>query len=208
MSGNRRRIRMPEGNILRGLLRLARGDAGGLREFGNGTPQFSASLAPLLAFPLVGSALFGLEGHWMLALVMLLSRVSGVLMQPVVTEAAASRVGSRATWMMTSTALNWSVWLIFPLILIGVLISDGLITLGLPQNDAVGIAVAAILLYLMWFQYFILRNGLRLRLWPAIGLVVLMNVAVTSVYLAPYLFHPSLLHLTLHPSPAHAPGSG
>lgn len=195
---------MPDGNIVRGLLRLAKGDAGGIREFGNSTVAFSASLAPLLAFPLVGAGLFGLEGHWRLALVMLLSRVSGVLMQPVITELAARRFSSAATWLMTSTALNWSVWLIFPLILVGVVATDGLVLLGLPQAEAVGIAVALIFLYLLWFQWFILHIGLRLNRWWALALVIAMNAAITLVYILPYLFHPSLLHLTLHP-PGHPP---
>ena len=190
---------MPEGNIVRGLFRLARGDAGGVSEFGNTTRAFSASIAPLLAFPIVGAALFGIAGHWMLAGLMLASRICGVLLQPVITEFGARRANSSATWLMTSTALNWSVWLVFPLILIGILITNGLITLGLSEPTAVGVSFASILLYMFWIQWFILRTGLRLSVLGALTLLIAMNVAIAVVYIAPYVLHPELITLTLHP---------
>ncbi|MDD2876358.1 MAG: hypothetical protein PHT60_03915 [Acidiphilium sp.] len=199
MNGNRKRVGMPEGNVVRGLFRLAHGDAGGIREFGNTTRAFYASLAPLLAFPLVGAALFGLDGHWNLAIVMLLSRISGALIQPVATEFVAQRAKSSATWLMTSTALNWSIWLIFPLMLIGALVANGLTALGLPQTLAIVLAAGFIALYLLWFQWFVLRTGLRLNAWWALAALIAMNVTIAAVYLIPYIFHPDLMELTLHP---------
>lgn len=199
MSGNRGRARMPQSNIVRGLYRLARGDAGGIREFGNTTAAFSASIAPLLAFPIVGSALIGIGGHWMFAVVMFLSRLCGVLMQPVITEWSARRAGQSATWLMTSTALNWSIWLIFPLILAGVLLSGGLMTLGLPQSAATAVTVGLVVLYLFWFQWFILRTGLRLSVWRALILLIAMNLAIAIVYGLPYALHPGLARLILTP---------
>ncbi|MCF3945855.1 hypothetical protein AiwAL_03985 [Acidiphilium sp. AL] len=196
MSGNRGRARM-QGNVLRGLYRLARGDAGGIREFGNTTTAFSASIAPLLAFPIVGSALIGINGHWILAAVIFLSRICGVLIQPVITEWSARRTGQGATWLMTSTALNWSIWLIFPLILAGVVLSGGLVSVGLPQPAATAVTIGLIVLYMFWYQWFILRAGLRLSVWRALSLLIAMNVAIGVVYGLPYALHPGLLRLIL-----------
>jgi len=200
MSGNRKRIKMPQGNILRGLFRLIQGDQTGLREFGNSPRTFSASLAPLLAFPLVGSALFALSGHFMLALVMLLSRVAAVLLQPVITEFVAGRSNSSTTWLMTSTALNWSVWLVFPLIFLGVLIANGLVTTGVSDYNAVIIAACLIAAYYTWLQWFILRTGLRLHWLYALLLVLGMNILIGGISYLPYEIHPDLLTLTLHPA--------
>jgi hypothetical protein len=48
--------------IMRGLWLLARGRRAGIAEFGNSTDALAASLAPLIAFPLVGAAVAGLQG--------------------------------------------------------------------------------------------------------------------------------------------------
>lgn len=195
-----RRIRMPHGNIFRGMFRLATGNASGIREFGNTPAAFSASIAPLLAFPLVGSTLFAIEGHWLLAASMLLSRICGVLMQPAIVEATARRTGNRATWLVTSTALNWSIWLIFPLILAGVLVSNGLVSAGVSETAAVLASICLIVAYMLWLQWFILRVGLRVSGWVALAALLVMNITIASLYVIPYAYHPELLKLTLSPS--------
>ncbi|MHB1303141.1 MAG: hypothetical protein ACYCZB_06665 [Acidiphilium sp.] len=200
MRGERRQFRMPQGNIPRGLFRLAIGDSRGIKEFGNTTAAFSASIAPLLAFPLVGSALFAIEGHWMLAAIMLLSRISGVLLQPVIVEFSARLTGNGTTWLTTSTALNWSVWLIFPLIVAGVLLSNGLAAAGLSPILTLRATVGLIGLYLLWVQWFILRTGMRLGIWQALAILILMTLAIATVYVLPYAFHPHLLRLILKPA--------
>lgn len=199
MSGNRKRVKLPEGNIVRGLFRLARGDVGGMREFGNTTEAFSASIAPLLAFPLVSAVLFGLTGHWLLAVVMLLSRVCGVLLQPVITELAARYLASRATWLITSTALNWSIWLLIPLTLIGGLVSSGLVSLGIDGRYAVIGSLVGSFVYLLWIQCLIMRTGLRLTWLFAVPIVIGMNSLILAVCLEPFLVHPSLMALIVHP---------
>lgn len=199
MNGNRH-PRMPPGNILRGMFRLAIGDASGLREFGNTTAAFSASIAPLLAFPLVGSALFGVQGHWLLAASMLLSRICGVLAQPVIVQATARRTRSEATWLVTSTTLNWSIWLIFPLILVGMLVSNAFTSLGTSGPVAIVLTAVMIMLYMLWLQWFILRVGLKIGGWVALLVLLILNISVASLYFIPYAFHPELLRLTLNPS--------
>lgn len=199
MNGSRH-PRMPPGNILRGMFRLAIGDTSGLREFGNTTAAFSASIAPLLAFPIVGSVLFGVQGHWLLASSMLLSRVCGVLAQPVVVQATARRTRSEATWLVTSTTLNWSIWLVFPLILVGMLVSNGFSSLGASGPMAIMLTVVIIVFYMLWLQWFILRAGIKIGGWAALLVLVILNVTVASLYAIPYAFHPKLLMLTLNPS--------
>ncbi|MEE3501541.1 hypothetical protein [Acidiphilium acidophilum] len=199
MSGNRRRIKLPEGNALRGMFRLIKGDAGGLRDFGNTPATFSASLAPLIAFPLVGAVWFALSGHWMLALAMMLSRVTAVLLQPVVTEFVAMKAGRSQTWLMTSTALNWSIWLLPLLIFLAALIANGLVTVGMGQSEAISIGALSIFAYLFWIQGFILRTGLQLRWYTALAVVLALNFVILAILYLPFAVHPDLLPLTLHP---------
>lgn len=198
MIGNDR-SRRPPGNLLRGMLRLAIGKTDGFTEIGNTTAAFSASIAPLIAFPLVGAVLLGLQDHWLLATSLLLSRLCGVLAQPVIVEFASGRIGRRDTWLATSTALNWSIWLIFPLIPAGVLLSGALIAAGVSQEVALAATISLVGAYMLWLQWFILRTGLRTGPWRAAGLLVATNLAIALLYLVPYLFHPDLLQLTMRP---------
>ena len=62
MSGPARGQRPRPGSIVLGIARLARGRADGLRQFGATREAFLASLAPLVAFPLVGGVLMLLGG--------------------------------------------------------------------------------------------------------------------------------------------------
>ena len=55
--------------ILRGLFLMARGAKSGIKEFDNSMDAFTASLAPLIAFPLVGAGVSALGGQWQLALI-------------------------------------------------------------------------------------------------------------------------------------------
>jgi hypothetical protein len=68
MSGFARGRPPPLGNIVLGVLRLARGRADGFRQFGATREAFLASLAPLIAFPLVGGMLMLLGGGGLTAL--------------------------------------------------------------------------------------------------------------------------------------------
>ena len=97
--------------ILRGLLLLARGQKSGIKDFGNSADGFTASLAPLIAFPLVGAGISALGGQWQLAAIGLLSRLCAVLALPLITYEFARRTGREALWLRTATALDWSFWL-------------------------------------------------------------------------------------------------
>lgn len=185
-------------NVLRGMLRLATGRADGFAEIGNTPAAFSASIAPLIAFPLVGAGLLAIQHHWQLAVSLFLSRFCGVLTQPVIVEFASGRIGGRTrNWLATSTALNWSIWLIFPLIPAGALVSGALVGLGLSQEIAVIVTIGLIGAYMLWLQWFILRHGLFVGRWRAAALLVVMNITIAALYLVPYLFHPGLMHITV-----------
>ena len=82
--------------IFRGLLLLARGKKSGIKDFANTMDAFTASLAPLIAFPLVGAGISVLGGQRQLAAIGLLSRFCGVLALPVITHEFARRTGREA----------------------------------------------------------------------------------------------------------------
>jgi hypothetical protein len=165
--------------ILLGLLKLARGDKAGIAEFGNSEPAFTASLAPLIAFPLVGAALTALSGDWKSAALGLLARLSAVLALPVITYEFAARTGHAGTWLRTATALNWSFWVIIPLLLLASFAGAGLFVAGLPMHAVITVIFGVLAAYLLWYHWIIVRAGLMLPAGQAALLVGLIGAAIT-----------------------------
>jgi hypothetical protein len=175
----------PGGNVLRGIFLLARGRKAGIAEFANTQDALSASLAPLIAFPLVGAGIIALGGHPELGVIALLSRLCGVLALPVITHAYAKWMGREASWLRTATALNWSFWVLIPMLFTAALIGAGLVTAGLPNIRAEEIVIFLTCAYMLWLHWFTVRIGLDLSSGKAIGLVILSNIAIGLLTFGP-----------------------
>ena len=202
-------MKQSSGNIVRGFWLLARGQAQGIEEFGNAIPPFAASLAPLVAFPLVGAILMAMQHEYWIAAMLFCSRLVGVLIQPVTIEFASSRFGGNERWLMTSTALNWSIWMMLPLMFLVILIDGTLSALGLPDPVSAAGSIGALVGYMLWLQWFIVKSGLRIAGWLAALILAAITVAVGAVNALPYLMYPGLLTHLIHlqPLPNHAPQS-
>ena len=180
-----RPARPGSGSILRGIFLLARGKQAGIAEFANTGDALSASLAPLIAFPLVGAGIIAFGGQPKLAAIAVLSRVSGVLALPVITHAYAKLMGKENLWLRTATALNWSFWLLIPLLFVTAMIGAGLVTAGLPQIKAEAAIIVLLGAYMLWLHWFIVRSGLSLSVLQAVGLVILSNLAIGLLTFGP-----------------------
>ena len=78
--------------VVLGVTRLARGRADGFACFGDSTAHFSASLAPFVALPLVGTLVLLVQGGGIMpALVDLLATWAALLAPPVVSWELARR---------------------------------------------------------------------------------------------------------------------
>ena len=183
MSGRRPRPEPPA--ILTGLILLARGRADGFAHFGASPQAFLASLAPLVAFPLVGGLLVALGGHPAEGIVSFLETMCVLLAQPVISEALAERWGRGEQWLRYATAFNWCQWLI-P-ILAGALVVLGglLLSLGMPPDWAAPLLLAGIIFYALWLQWFLARRGLDISALRAVVLVLLVNLGTAALLLFP-----------------------
>jgi len=173
------------GNVLKGVLMLARGKAAGIAEFGNSNDALFASLAPLIAFPLVATVLISLAGQPALAVESFLSRLCVVLSVSVATQACAAAAGREALWVRTATALNWSFWLVIPLLLLAGFIGAIMVSAGIPETLSIQILLVAMGAYLFWYNWFTVRSGLQLRVMPAVGIVVLTSMIVLILSITP-----------------------
>jgi hypothetical protein len=174
-------------NVPRGVLLLARGKAAGITAFGSSTEALTASLAPLIAFPLVGSVLAGIDGAPLAAAIGFLSRLCAVLAVSVITYEFARITKRESLWVRTATALNWSFWMIIPLLAIAGLLGMAMVSAGLPVKLTENIMFGLMGAYLLWYHWFTVRTGLQLTILPAIGLVFITNLAVAILTLGPAL---------------------
>jgi hypothetical protein len=173
--------------IFRGLLLLARGKKSGIKDFSNSMDGFTASLAPLIAFPLVGAAISALGGQWQLATIGLLSRLCAVLVLPVITHEFARRTGREALWLRTATALDWSFWMLIPLLFVAAFAGALLVEAGLAMGNAEYAALGFMAGYLLWYHWFIVRTGLALSALQAVLLVTLSSLAIAIFTAGPML---------------------
>jgi hypothetical protein len=173
--------------ILRGLFLMARGAKSGIQEFDNSMDAFTASLAPLIAFPLVGAGVSALGGQWQLALIGFLSHLCAVLALPLITHEYARRTGREALWLRTATALDWSFWLLVPLLFAAAIAGAVLVQFGVPMVGAEYVALGLMGVYLLWYHWFIVRTGLVLGRGQAAFLVAITGLAIALCTAGPFL---------------------
>jgi hypothetical protein len=185
MSGRLGRQRPQPGNIMVGIARVARGRADGMAQFGATREAFLASLAPLIAFPLVGGVLMILGGGGLEALTDLLATLCALLAPPALSFQVARWWGREAEWLRFATAFNWCQWII-PILLGGLLLVFGSLTMvGLPTDVARDSVLIGLVAYGLWLHCFLARHGLRLS-WPRAGLLVIgVNLATVLLVAGP-----------------------
>lgn len=177
----------PRANVLRGIVRVACGKPDGIDLFAATPAGFLASLAPLLAFPLVATLLLLLGGEGMPAIADLLATVAIVLAPPVLSFELARLWRREARWLRFATAFNWCQWLVPVLASVLLMILGVLLRTGLSEQTAVVILVAGLAGYGLWLHWFLARHGLALSPWRAAMLVLGVNLGTTLLVLVPRL---------------------
>jgi len=172
---------------LLGMARLARGRVDGLAQFGDTPQAFLSSLAPLLAFPIVGAALMLTTDGPVRALATLLATVVAQLAPAVLSHALARAWGREAQWLRYATAFNWCQWAL-PLAAIALLIVlQFALQLGLPEAAANQAFIFGLALYGLWLNWLLARYGLSLSRGRAAGLVALTNLGTVVLAIGPRL---------------------
>jgi hypothetical protein len=185
MSGQASGRRPPPGSIVLGVIRLARGRADGIRQFGATRDAFLASLAPLVAFPLVGGVLMLLGGGGLTALSDLLATLCALVAPPVLSFEIARLWGRQAAWLRFATAFNWCQWVIPVIGGVLLMVLAILATLGLPRGVARAGFVLGLISYGLWLHWFLVRHGLGLSRVRAGLLVFGVNCVTVLLVLGP-----------------------
>jgi len=174
-------------NVLLGVVRLACFNAAGLAQFGDSIQAFLASLAPLIAFPLVGAALMLLHGAGPDALAEFLATLCALLAPPVLSHFLAVFWRRESEWLRYAVAFNWCQWAIPMAAAAALLLVALLIAMGLPDRIAAIIAILGLVSYGLALHWFVAQRGLRLSGLRAALLVVGVNFGTAVLVLIPSL---------------------
>ncbi len=194
MSGQLRRQHPMRTSIPLGILLLARGRADGLRQFGDTPSAFLGSLAPLIAFPLVGAGLMLIQGGGLAAVSDLLATLCALLAPPVLSYEPARWWKREAQWLRFATALNWCQWVIPLLASILLILVYPLLLAIMPLQAAGAAVICAVAGYGLWLHWFLARHALMISRLRAVVLVAVVNLGTGLLALGPYLLsQPGLL---------------
>jgi hypothetical protein len=177
----------PRNSIIVGMLRIARGRADGVGCFGGTVQSFLASLAPLIAFPLVG-ALLGLftEGPRR-ALTDLAMTICALLTPAVLSYELARFWGRTGAWFRFATAFNWCEWILPVLACLAMLPLSAAVNAGLSETEASLMLVGFLGAYGLWMHWFLARKALALSSLRAVLLVLIVNAGTVAAVMVPSL---------------------
>jgi hypothetical protein len=173
-------------SILHGIRRLAVFQADGFLSF-KATPQaLLSSLAPLVAFPLVGGLGELAQGNVATALSDLLATAVALLTPLVVSEFLATRWGSGRMWLRYAVASNWCQW-VLPLGAMVIVIAFWVLAqMGLPLGSGmVGAAIIGLICYGIGLHWFMARRGLGLSRGRATLMVIAADLTTGCLVMLP-----------------------
>lgn len=174
-------------NVLLGVFRVARGRADGIALFGDTPHAFLTSLAPLIAFPLVGGILMLLRGGGLRSIVDLLATVCALLAPPVLSFQFARIWQREGAWLRFATAFNWCQWALPVVAALMLLFLGFAMSVGLSQGPAGVSLVMALGAYGLWLHWFLARHGLAISGGRAAVLVLGVNLGTIAVVIVPRL---------------------
>ncbi|MEA2787641.1 MAG: hypothetical protein QOG73_47 [Acetobacteraceae bacterium] len=174
-------------SILLGILRIARGRADGVECFGSSPQAFLSSLAPLIAFPLVGAVLAMFAEGPKRALTGLAMTLCALLTPAVVSYELAGFWQRRDAWARFATAFNWCEWILPVLACLVILPLSVAISVGMSETTASLVLVACLGCYGLWLHWFLARQALALSILRAVLLVVIVNLSTAVAVMGPRL---------------------
>ena len=176
---------VPRRSILVGIARIARGRADGVAYFGSTAQSYLSSLAPLVAFPLVGAAV-GMFSEGPRRALTDLAMTLCALLTPAVISYELARIWKRdEAWLRFATAFNWCEWILPVLACLVMVPLTFAMSAGLAANAASLILVGCLGCYGLWLHWFLARQALGLSGPRAVALVFLVNLGTVVTVMGP-----------------------
>lgn len=179
----RQSCKRPE--LFKGIALLCRGRREGFDRFEGTAESFLASLAPWIAFPLVGAGLGLVAGGGFPAVTFFLAALCALLAPPVLSHWAARWLGREALWLRYAIAFNWCQWALPAMMMAATVLVGALVGLGLPDMLAKLFWSLLVGAYALWLHWFLLRRGLDVGALAALGLTLAINFGTAVLALGP-----------------------
>jgi hypothetical protein len=176
---------VPRKSILVGILRVARGRPDAIGYFGSSPQAYLSSLAPLIAFPLVGAAI-GLFTDGPRRALTGLAMTLCALLTPAVVSYELARIWQREdAWLRFATAFNWCEW-ILPVFACLIMVPLSVaINIGMAETAASLLLAGCLGSYGLWLHWFLARTGLALSRFRTFVLVALVNLVTVAAVMGP-----------------------
>ena len=176
--------------IMRGVLQLGRGDAQGMAAFRNTPEALLSAIAPSAALFLVLALAQFVQGYDATEVTKVLILVSALLVRLVVSQLLATLWKRDRIWLRYATAQLWAAWL--PMILSLLVLSFAQIVMPgiVKSRPALAVIMIGIEIYEFWLAWFVAKSGLRIGGGKSAVLVIVINLAVASLYLIALLLPP------------------
>jgi hypothetical protein len=180
----------PRNSVLVGIWRIARGRADGVACFGATPRAFLSSLAPLLAFPIVGTVLATFSDGPKRALTGLGMTLCALLMPAVLSFELARFWNRSEAWIRYATAFNWCEWILPVLACLAMVPMSFAIGVGVDESSANLALLICLACYGFWMQCFLASKALSLPVARAVLFVILVNVGTFLAVAGPALLAP------------------
>ena len=170
--------------IIQGLALLGRFRKDGFARFEASAQGFLASLAPWIAFLLVGGVLLAFEGKPLEAATDVAVVTCWLLVPSVVSQLVASAFRRDQRWLRYATATTWCEWLMLPVYAAALLAASICMAAGLPPHVAAFVLLGVMGIYWLCLHVFLARSGLDLSPARAVVLVVAVIATDTALFAA------------------------
>jgi hypothetical protein len=178
---------VPRKSVLLGMLRIAHGRRDGVDCFGSSPQAFLSSLAPLIAFPLVGAVLAMFTEGPKRALTRLAMTLCALLTPAVVSYEMARFWQREDAWARFATAFNWCEWILPFLACLVIVPLSVAIKAGMSETTASLVLLGCLGCYGLWLHWFLARHALALSVFRAVVLVVVVNLSMAVAVMGPHL---------------------
>jgi hypothetical protein len=172
------------GGILRGISRLVRFKAEGFEDFAATPAAFLNSLAPMLAFPLVGGVILLLGGATRVAVGNMLASLVALLAPATLSQALALLWRREGQWLRYAVAYNWCQ---AAMSLLAVLLVAAMLSASPPGQVLLAFMVLTLVAYWLALCWFLASRGLSLSWWRAALCVVIVNIGTGILIVGPRL---------------------
>ncbi len=176
--------RVAPDRLIGGIARLVALNPAGFDAIEASVSGFLASLAPLLAFALVGSGAEIAMLGWRQGVGDGLQMLCVLLGQPVVSHFYAKLWGREAYWLRYATAMNWCQ-LALPMLGLLVLLLTTLADVNAGGGEPLAFAVVLVLGYSVVLNWFLAWRGLALGPWRGLGFLLAVTLTLALMLSIP-----------------------